>query len=135
VLAGTGTNGTEQGPANCADWAKGAPGGDDGEPRLFLPQGGPYQPGDQFGGLTGDIIEHYRGPGTYEKEDLSGQGSPSGVITPSSTTSFVLVEDSTGSATVAADGSGSVTLTDMGTGQSGHPETLSAKVSWTCHDE
>jgi hypothetical protein len=134
VLAGTGTDGSGGSLPSCAEWAKGAPGGDDGEPHLFLPQGGPYQPGDTFGGLTGDVIEHYHGPGTYPKKDLSGQGSPSGVITPSSPTSFVLVGASEGTATVNADGSGRITLTDLGTGQYGHPETLSATVSWTCHD-
>ena len=125
-------NGTDY--ETCADWTKGEPDGDDGQPSLSMPQGGQYQAGDKFAGLTGNIIEHYKGPGTYEKKDLSGQGSPSGIITPASNTGFVLVGSSTGTATVNPDGSGSFTFTDLGTGQSGHPETVSGKVSWTCHN-
>jgi hypothetical protein len=130
-LVATG-NGTDY--ETCADWTKGEPDGDDGQPSLSMPQGSQYQQGDKFGGLTGNIIEHYHGPGTYQKKDLSGQGSPSGVITPSSTLNFVLVDDSTGTATVNADGSGKFTFTNMGTGQYGHPETLSGTVGWTCHN-
>ena len=130
-LVGT-NNGTDY--ATCADWAKGEPGGDDGEPRLAMPAGGQVAPGDTFGGLTGNIIVRYRGPGTYAKKDLSGQGSPSGIITPGSTRTFLLVEDSAGSATVNADGSGSFTFDKLGTGQYGHPETVSGTVTWTCHN-
>lgn len=118
----------------CADWVKGEPDGDDGQPSLSMPQGAAYGAGDKFGGLTGNIIEHYQGPGTYQKKDLSGQGSPSGLITPSASTTFVLVDDSTGTATVNADGSGRFTFTDLGTGQYGHPETVSGTVAWTCHN-
>jgi hypothetical protein len=118
----------------CADWTKGEPDGDDGEPSLSLPSGGPKKDGDHFGGLTGDIIEHYQGPGTYEKKDLSGLGSPSGIITYDTQDNFVLQEDSTGSATINADGSGSFTFADMGTGQSGNDATVSGSVTWTCHN-
>jgi hypothetical protein len=125
-------NGTDY--ESCADWTKGEPDGDDGQPSLSMPQGGALEPGDKFGGLTGNIIEHYHGPGTYQKADLSGQGSPSGVITEGAGANFVLVGDSTGTATVNADGSGNFTFTNLGTGQSGHPETLSGSVTWTCHN-
>ena len=125
-------NGTDY--ETCADWMKGEPDGDDGQPSWSMPQGVAFKEGDKFGGLTGDIIEHYHGPGTYEKKDLSGQGSPSGVIAYGSSLSFVLVGTSTGTATVNADGSGKFTFTDMGTGQSGHPEVLSGTVAWTCHN-
>lgn len=118
----------------CADWVKGEPDGDDGEPSLSMPQGAGFTEGDKFGGLTGNIIEHYHGPGTYQKKDLSGQGSPSGVLTYGTSANFVLVGDSTGTATVNPDGSGTFTFTNMGTGQSGHPETLSGSVAWTCHN-
>lgn len=130
-LVATG-NGTDY--ETCADWVKGEPDGDDGQPSLSMPQGAGFEQGDKFGGLTGNIIEHYQGPGTYQKKDLSGQGSPSGVITPGSSASFVLVGASTGTATVNADGSGKFTFTNMGTGQYGHPETLSGTVAWTCHN-
>lgn len=131
-----GNVGTDNGSdyASCADWTKGEPDGDDGQPHLILPGGGPYQPGDTFGGLTGDIIEHYRGPGTYEKKDLSGMGSPSGIITPGATSTFTLQAKSTGSATINPDGSGSFTFDKLGTGQYGHDETVSGKVTWTCHN-
>lgn len=118
----------------CADWVKGEPDGDDGEPSLSMPQGAGHQEGDEFGGLTGNIIEHYRGPGTYQKKDLSGQGSPSGVLTYGSSENFVLVGTSTGTATVNADGSGNFTFTNLGTGQYGHDEKLSGSVAWTCHN-
>lgn len=134
TFPGTATNGTEKSPESCAEWAKGAPGGDDGEPHLYMPQGGPATATDVFAGLTGNVIEHYRGPGSYPKKELSGQGSPSGIITPASKDSFILVDGSTGTATVAADGSGSFTFTKLGTGQYGHPETVSGSVTWTCHD-
>lgn len=130
-LVATG-NGTDYG--TCADWVKGEPDGDDGRPSLSMPQGAGFEQGDKFGGLTGNIIEHYQGPGTYQKKNLSGQGSPSGVITPGSSANFVLVGASTGTATVNADGSGKFTFTNMGTGQYGHPETLSGTVAWTCHN-
>jgi hypothetical protein len=130
-LVATG-NGTDYG--TCADWVKGEPDGDDDQPHLFMPQGAGFKSGDKFGGLTGNIIEHYRGPGTYQKKDLSGQGSPSGVILPGSSATFVLVASSTGTATVNADGSGTFTFTKMGTGQYGHPDTLSGTVAWTCHN-
>lgn len=133
-LAGTASDGTGPGPGTCEDWAKGAPGGDDGQRRLYLPSGGPYQPGDKFGGLTGNIIVPYTGPGTYPKKDLSGEGSPSGVITPDAEYTFILVGSSTGTATVNPDGSGSFTFDKLGTGQYGHPETVSGSVSWTCHN-
>jgi hypothetical protein len=125
-------NGTDY--ETCADWVKGEPDGDDGQPSLSMPQGAAVEPGDKFGGLTGNIIEHYKGPGTYQKADLSGQGSPSGVITEGLGANFVLVGDSTGTATVNADGSGNFTFTNLGTGQYGHPETLSGSVTWTCHN-
>jgi hypothetical protein len=125
-------NGTDY--ETCADWVKGEPDGDDGQPSLSMPQGAAVEPGDKFGGLTGNIIEHYKGPGTYQKADLSGQGSPSGVITEGLGANFVLVGDSTGTATVNADGSGNFTFTNLGTGQYGHPETVSGSVTWTCHN-
>lgn len=125
-------NGTDY--ASCADWTRGEPDGDDGEPELSMPGGGPYQQGDEFGGLTGNIIVHYRGPGTYEKKDLSGLGSPSGIITPGVSRTFTLQEKSTGSATINPDGSGSFIFADLGTGQYGHDETMSGKVTWTCHN-
>jgi hypothetical protein len=125
-------NGTDY--ETCADWTKGEPDGDDGQPSLSMPQGGPVKPGDKFGGLTGDIIEHYKGPETYKKDDLSGQGSPSGVITEGAGANFVLVGSSTGTATINADGSGNFTFSKLGTGQYGHPETLSGSVTWTCHN-
>ena len=125
-------NGTDY--ETCADWTKGEPDGDDGQPSLSMPHGAQYQQGDKFGGLTGNIIEHYHGPGTYQKKDLSGQGSPSGIITPSSTTGFVLVGSSTGTATINADGSGNFTFTKLGTGQYAHDETVSGSVTWTCHN-
>jgi hypothetical protein len=134
TLAGTvGTNnGTDY--ETCADWTKGEPEGDDGQPQLAMPSGGPYQPGDVFGGTTGNIIEHYHGPGTYEKKDLSGLGSPAGIITPSGTSTFTLQTGSTGSATINPDGSGSFTFDRLGTGQYGHDETVSGTVTWTCHN-
>jgi hypothetical protein len=125
-------NGTDY--ETCADWTKGEPDGDDGQPSWSMPSGAGFKQGDKFGGLTGNIIEHYRGPGTYQKADLSGQGSPSGVIAYGTNANFVLVSASTGTATVNADGSGNFTFTNMGTGQSGHPETLSGTVAWTCHN-
>jgi hypothetical protein len=140
AVSGTGTLPGTLGTNNgidyeaCADWTKGEPGGDDGQPALSMPSGGPYAQGDVFGGTTGNVIEHYHGPGTYEKKDLSGQGSPSGIITPSGTYTFTLQEDSTGSATINPDGSGSFTFTDLGTGQYGHDETVSGSVTWTCHN-
>jgi hypothetical protein len=118
----------------CADWVKGEPDGDDGQPSLSMPQGAGFEQGDKFGGLTGNIIEHYQGPGTYQKKDLSGQGSPSGVILPKSTVSYVLQESSTGTATINADGSGDFTFTNLGTGQYGHDEKVSGTVAWTCHN-
>ncbi len=99
-----------------------------------MPAGGQVTAADRFGGLTGNVITDYRGPGTYAKKDLSGLGSPSGIITPGAGWTFVLVEDSTGSATVNADGSGSFTFDKLGTGQYGHPETVSGSVTWTCHN-
>ena len=138
AVTGTGTLagnlGTNNGSdyATCADWTKGEPDGDQAE--LSMPGGGPYQQGDRFGGLTGNIIEHYRGPGTYEKADLSGLGSPSGVITPGATSTFTLQDKSTGSATINPDGSGGFTFANLGTGQYGHDETVSGTVTWTCHN-
>lgn len=132
TFPGTATDGEGEGPATCAEWAKGAT--DDDGMLLYMPQGGQYTMQDEFAGLTGNIITDYRGPGTYPKRQLSGGGSPSGIITPSAQYTFVLVEDSTGTATVAADGSGSFTFTDLGTGQYAHDETVSGTVTWTCHD-
>lgn len=140
AVSGSGTQagnvGTNNGSdyATCADWTKGEPDGDDGQPELSMPGGGVYEQGDPFGGLTGNIITHYQGPGTYEKKDLSGQGSPAGIITPSATLTFTLQDKSTGSATINPDGSGSFTFADLGTGQYGHDETVSGKVTWTCHN-
>lgn len=125
-------NGTDY--ETCAGWVKGEPDGDDGQPSLSMPQGAAHQEGDKFGGLTGNVIEHYRGPGTYQKKDLSGQGSPSGLITYGSDLNFVLVGTSTGTATVNADGSGNFTFTNLGTGQYGHEEKVSGTVAWTCHN-
>ncbi len=118
----------------CADWVKGEPDGDDGQPSLSMPQGAGLEQGDKFGGLTGNVIEHYHGPGTYQKKDLSGQGSPSGIISPASTVSYVLVSSSTGTVTINADGSGNFTFSKLGTGQYAHDETVSGSVTWTCHN-
>jgi hypothetical protein len=134
TLAGMTSTGNGTSYETCADWVKGEPDGDDGQPSLYLPQGGQLGPGDKFGGLTGDIIEHYQGPGTYQKKDLSGQGSPSGIITPATQVNYTLQEDSTGSATVNADGSGSFTFAGLGTGQYGHDEKVTGSVTWTCHN-
>lgn len=129
-LAGNVTNGVEQSPETCAEWAKGAE--KDGERRLFMPLGGPLTPGEEFNGLTGNIITNYTGPGTYQKKDLSGQGSPSGVLVNAGGSYVLYSTDSTGTATVAADGSGSFTFTGLGSG-SGSP-TVSGSVTWTCHN-
>jgi hypothetical protein len=131
-VAGLTSTGNGTSYEKCADWVKGEPDGDDGQPSLHMPSGGATQPGDDFGGLTGNVIVHYTGPGTYQKKDLSGEGSPSGVILPKSTVSYVLQEDSAGTATINADGSGTFTFTDLGTGQYGHDEKVSGSVTWTC---
>ncbi|HST66201.1 MAG TPA: hypothetical protein VLM05_13530 [Mycobacteriales bacterium] len=134
TVAGLTATGNGTSYESCADWVKGEPDGDDGRPSLHMPSGGATQPGDDFGGLTGNVIEHYTGPGTYQMKDLSGEGSPAGVILPKAPVTYVLQEDSTGTATINADGSGNFTFTDLGTGQYGHDEKVSGSVTWTCHN-
>ena len=128
-LAVSVTNGVERSPETCEEWARGAE--KDGERRLFMPGGGPSLT-PEFAGLSGNIITDYTGPGTYQKKNLSGQGSPSGIITGSGGTYVLYTPESTGTATVAADGSGSFTFTGLSSG-TGTP-TVSGSVTWTCHN-
>jgi hypothetical protein len=116
---------------SCAEWVAGAPDGDDGRPQLFLPQGGAITADSPFGGMTGSSIQHYEGPGTYDKKDLSGQGSEAGLLIGGK--DYGQFEDSsTATVTVEANGNGSYTFSGLTAANGDSKPAISGTVTWEC---
>lgn len=108
----------------CVDWLKGKR---DDPTMLTLPIA-----------LVGDIntdtvIQHYKGPGTYDVADLAG--NLGGFEVAVGTDRFITDAKTTGTATLAADGSGSVTSKGMVPAGDGNKvqQPIDLSLTWTCY--
>jgi hypothetical protein len=119
-------------PDNCAAYAKG--GKKDDEVHYVLPS----FMHDKVGGkqlLVGALVDEYTGPGTYEKGQLTDQGTPAGIDIDGKL--YFQQSGTKSEAVINADGGGTWTFTGLdvqnkNNTQGGSP--ISGKLTWTCND-
>ena len=109
---------------SCADWLKG---NKDDATRLTLPITLVLPDIN-----TDTVIQHYKGPGTYDVADLAGNLGGFAVVVGHD--EFVAEAKTTGAATLTADGSGSVTATGMQPTGSANKvqQPIDVVLTWTC---
>lgn len=112
---------------DCATWAQGT----DGELRLPLFIDG-LSDGTPF--TMERLVTDYTGPGTYELDQLSGEGSNFTLVVGSNR--YVARPDGEASATLTIDeaGSGSVAISqfEVSDGAGGYTSPVDADIYWTC---
>ncbi len=109
---------------SCADWLKG---NKDDATRLTLPIALVLPDIN-----TDTVIQHYKGPGTYDVADLAGNLGGFAVVVGHD--QFVAEAKTAGTATLTSDGSGSVKATGMQPAGSANKvqQPIDVVLTWTC---
>ena len=114
---------------DCSDWAKGE--GDNLRLPLFVDG---LTDGTPFG--MQQLVTSYTGPGTYDLDQLSGEGSSFTLVAGENRYVASPDGDATASLTIEADGSGSLTVEqfEIDSGSGSYSSPVDATVTWTCAD-